>query len=168
MHARISFVLFVFGVMLILGSGGIYLLTTGVIQPTVAPLPDQLVGLPLTMKMTGKQATEEFEILHNQHFPLTSGSVGMYGNKQAVLWVGGAPFDFMAEGMVNAMHDKIAEGNSPFTPIGEFNNGERIVYLLEGMGQRHYYFQSKNLVIWLAADPSVADEALQQILEVYP
>jgi hypothetical protein len=36
------------------------------------------------------------------------------------------------------------------------------------MGQRHYYFQSENFVIWLAADPSVADEAIQQILEVYP
>jgi hypothetical protein len=36
------------------------------------------------------------------------------------------------------------------------------------MGQKHYYFRSKNMVIWLAVDPSIAAEALEQILEVYP
>ena len=41
-------------------------------------------------------------------------------------------------------------------------------YALDGMGQKHFYFQSKNLIIWLAAEPSIADEALKQILEDYP
>lgn len=41
------------------------------------------------------------------------------------------------------------------------------MYALEGMGQKHYYFQAENLVIWLAVDPAFGDEALQQILEVY-
>jgi len=35
------------------------------------------------------------------------------------------------------------------------------------MGQKHYYFRAENLVIWLAVDPAYADDALQQILEVY-
>jgi hypothetical protein len=30
------------------------------------------------------------------------------------------------------------------------------------MGQRHYYFQSQNLVIWLAANPAFADKKLSQ------
>jgi hypothetical protein len=70
--------------------------------------------------------------------------------------------------MTAAMQAKIAQGNSPFTPIDEIQNRDRKVFVLDGMGQRHYYFQSKNLVIWLAANPSVADAAIQQILEVYP
>jgi hypothetical protein len=65
------------------------------------------------------------------------------------------------------MQKRIAEGKSPFTPINEINQRNSKVYVLEGMGQKHYYFQSKNLVIWLAANPALADEALQQILEVY-
>ena len=65
------------------------------------------------------------------------------------------------------MRQKIAEGNSPFTPVDEFDSRHRKIYVLEGMGQRHYYFQSQNLVIWLAANPAFADKALQQILEVY-
>jgi len=156
------------GIILLLVSGGIYLYNSGTIQPAVAPLPDQLAGLPQSMKMTGTQATEEFDMLHNQHFPLTSGAVGIYGDKKAALWVGGAPFNFMAADMITAMRDKISEGRSPFTPIGEFKDGGRTIYTLEGMGQKHYYFQSKNLVIWLAADSSIADQALKQTLEAYP
>ena len=82
-------------------------------------------------------------------------------------WAAGAPLNFMASRMVEAMQEKIAQGNSPFTPIEQFTQGKRTIYFLEGIGQKHYYFQSKNLVIWLAVDPNLADEALQQILEVY-
>lgn len=168
MRTYICYALIGLGIILILVSGGIYLYSSGTIQPGAAPLPDQVAGLPLSMKMTGTQATEEFDMLHDQHFPLTSGAVGMYGDQKVALWVGGAPFNFMAAGMVTAMRDKISEGRSPFTPLDEFKDGGRTIYALEGMGQKHFYFQSKNLVVWLAADPSIADEALKQILEAYP
>ncbi|HSA99352.1 MAG TPA: hypothetical protein VLE49_01795, partial [Anaerolineales bacterium] len=62
----------------------------------------------------------------------------------------------------------IAQGNSPFTPVNEINDHNRKVYGLDGMGQKHYYFQSENFVIWLASEPTKADAAIQQILEVYP
>lgn len=137
-------------------------------HPTAAFLPDQIAGLSLSTKMTGTQATEEFDMLHKNHFPLTSGAVGVYGDQMAALWVGGTPFNFMAADMVNAMRDKISAGGSPFTPVEEFKSGGRTVYALEGMGQKHFYFQSKNLIIWLAVEPPIADEALKQTLESYP
>jgi hypothetical protein len=36
------------------------------------------------------------------------------------------------------------------------------------MGQEHFYFQSKNLVIWVAVDPAFVETVKQQILEAYP
>lgn len=156
------------GVLLLLAAGGWLYFSNQVSQPGPAPLPNEVAGLSLSMKMTGAQATEEFATLHNNHFPLTSGAVGTYGNQQIGLWVGGAPFNLLATRLVIAMHDKIAEGNSPFTPVREFEDRGRVVYGLEGMGQKHYYFQSQNLVIWLASDPAFADKALPQILEAYP
>jgi hypothetical protein len=137
-------------------------------HPGITPLPDRVADLPLTSKLTGTDATEEFSMLHQEHFPLTSGAVGIYGDNQAAVWVGGAPLPFMARELVDAMRDKIAEGNSPFTPLSPRQAGGRTIYALEGMGQKHFYFQSSNLVIWLAAEPALADKALQQTLEAYP
>jgi len=160
--------LIVLGIALFLGALGWFYLDNLVGHPAVVPLPTQIAGLPLTDRITGADAAENFVDLHNQEFIITSGAIGFYGSNQATVWAAGAPFKFMAAGMVNSMQDKITEGNSPFTPTNELKIGGRTIYELEGMGQKHFYFQSKNLIIWLAVDPSIADAAIEQILEAYP
>lgn len=130
-------------------------------------LPRELADLSLTQTRTGSEAIAEFADLHGKEFPVVSGAIGIYGNSQITLWVAGAESKSTAIEMTDAMQSKIAQGNSPFTPVNEIKDGNRKIYALEGMGQKHYYFQSNNLVIWLAVDPNLADEALQQILEVY-
>jgi len=137
-------------------------------QPAEVSLPDSIAGLRITNYTTGAQAIADFENLHGKQFPVTSGSIGVYGNNEITLWAAGALSAAIALEMTNAMQEKIAQGNSPFTPLEQFNQGNRTIHVLEGMGQKHYYFQSQNLVIWLAVDPALADQALQQILEVFP
>jgi len=156
------------GILSIFGAMGWWYFDSLVNDPTVVPLPEQVAGLSLTNSRTGAQAAGDFVTLHDKQFPITSGAIGIYGDHQITLWAAGAPLNFMASGMVEAMQEKIAKGGSPFTLVEQFNRGTRTIYVLEGMGQRHYYFQSKNLVIWLAADPAIADIAIQQILEAYP
>jgi hypothetical protein len=131
-------------------------------------LPVQIAGLNLNSSESGEAAISEFTSMHGKAFPVISGDIGHYGNGWITLWVAGTSADSIAAEMVNSMQARIAEGNSPFTPVKEIQNGNRTVYVLDGMGQKHFYFQSKNLVIWLASDASVADGAIQQILEVYP
>ena len=137
-------------------------------QQDEVSLPDSIAGLQITTYTTGEQAVADFENLHGKQFPITSGSIGIYGNNEITLWAAGAPSEAIALEMTNAMREKIAKGNSPFTPLEQFDQGNRTIYVLEGMGQKHFYFQSKNLVIWLAVSPALADRALQQTLEVYP
>jgi hypothetical protein len=137
-------------------------------QPGELSLPDSIAGLKITNITSGDQAVADFENLHGKQFPVTSGSIGVYGNNEITLWAAGAPSVAIALEMTNAMKEKIAKGNSPFTPLDQFDQGNRTIYVLEGMGQKHFYFQSKNLVIWLAVSPAIADQALQQTLEVYP
>jgi hypothetical protein len=43
-----------------------------------------------------------------------------------------------------------------------------MVYQVEGLGQAHYYFQSGDLIIWLAADKALADTSLAELLAFYP
>ena len=131
-------------------------------------LPVKIAGLDLNSSESGEAAISEFTSMHGKEFPVISGHIGHYGKGWITLWVAGTSADSIAAEMVSSMQAKIAEGNSPFTPVKEIQNGNRTVYVLDGMGQKHFYFQSKNLVIWLASDAAVADGALQQILEVYP
>lgn len=155
------------GILLLFGSGWFFL-NAQVNRPARDSLPTEIAALPLMQKTSGDGAIAEFENLHGKQFPVTSGSIGIYGEQQITLWVAGAASPSSASGLVESMQAKIAGGNSPFTPLEQFQQGSRTVYVLEGMGQKHYYFQSQNLVIWLAADPALADRSIQQILEVYP
>ena len=161
-------ILILTGMILTLTAFGWLIYEQKVSNPAPVSIPDTLAGFPLTDQLTGNQAAQDFSQLHGKQFPLTSGAVGFYGNHQATLWVAGAPLKSMAEEMVITMRDRIAEGRSPFTPIGEISDKERTIYSLEGMGQKHYYFQSGNLVIWLAVDTKTSEMALQQLKEYYP
>jgi hypothetical protein len=131
-------------------------------------LPNQLAGLNLTDSASGDEAIRDFADLHGKEFPITSGAVAIYGNRRITLWVAGTQSARVASELTNAMQGKIATVNSPFKTVNEIKDGGRSVFALEGMGQKHFYFQSRNLVIWLAADPDVAENALQQTLETYP
>lgn len=159
----------VLGSVLTLAGGGISLFSRAVRNPGAAPLPSKVANVLVTIKSEGWQATSEFNRLHRQKFPLMSGAVGTYGvNKEAKLWVAEALFELMARKMVTDMHNKIAEGNSPFSPKGERQQLDRTVYELDGMGQKHFFYQSGRLVIWLAADEEIAEQALKTTLEFYP
>jgi hypothetical protein len=132
-----------------------------------ADLPQQIAGLRMTDSKSGDAAIEDVAQMHGKDFPVTYGAIAVYGDREITLWVSGTSSNEIALQMTNAMREKIAQGNSPFTPTDEIEENDRTIYVLEGMGQMHYYFQSENRVIWLAVNPAIADEALQQILEVY-
>ena len=131
-------------------------------------LPDQIAGYSLIRKSTGEQAIAELNNMHGRDFPFQSGAVGGYGaGQQATLWVSGLERESDAAEMVSAMRERIALGNSPFKPLDVWQDGDRMVFELVGMGQKHYYFRSELLVVWLAVDANLADEALAEVLIYY-
>lgn len=133
------------------------------------PLPDQISGLTLSDIVTGEQALDEISFMHRKEFELATGIRGTYGGtEQVTIWVAGTNTDSDAVNLVDLMYDKIAEGSSPFQSSGENLDGERVVYELTGMGQAHFYFRSRKLVIWLAADEDLAGDALEEVLGFYP
>jgi len=157
-----------FGILLSVAAFGQVYRTNQDLVSKTGILPTQIAGLKLNSTKTGDAAISEFTSMHGKEFPVIAGDIGYYGDRAITLWVGGTSTESVAAEMVSRMQAGIAAGNSPFIPVNEIQNGYRTVYALDGMGQKHYYFQSKHLVIWLAAPPSIAEEAIQQLLEVYP
>lgn len=160
--------LVILGLLFIVGAF-VYRLYQQISEPSPASIPGALAGVALSSAKSGAEALAEVSQLHGRSFPLTSGGVGMYGRRgQITLWVAGAPERFLAKSLLEQMRQELAGTDTPFRLIGERKILGRTIYELEGMGKRHFTFQSQNLVIWLAADPSLADRALRDTLEFYP
>jgi hypothetical protein len=160
--------LIVVGLLFVLTAAAYLPITSRLENPAPAPLPPDLAGLPLSLSSYGRPAAAEINQLHRQEFLLTRAAVGVYGRSQATIWVSGSPVRFLASRMLADMVAKIALGNSPFTPEGERIDRSRTVYELTGLNQKHFYFQSGSLLVWLAADFDLAEQALTQTLEAYP
>jgi hypothetical protein len=157
--------------LILIGTAGFWSYNQRVQNPAPVPLPERIADLPLTQSLQAEEAVAEVSRLHWDDIPLSSGAVGMYGTDHSItLWVAGASYQTMADRMMVAMREKIARpsGNTPFSPVGEHQVGSRTLYELDGMSQKHFYFQSGKLIVWLAADPERAEEATAQTLEFYP
>ena len=169
MKRILAVLLVTLGLFTVFFSLGYFMLTRAFVHPSAAPLPDQIADLPRITLVYGAEAVVEINRLHGKEFLLTSGAVGVYGTKnQATLWVSGAPLEIVAQQILIAMRDKIAEGNSPFQQTGERQDVERIVYELDGLGQKHFYFRSGKLIVWVGVDEPYADRVLVDILEFFP
>ena len=148
---------------------GYYLSLSAPQGPGPTQLPVQIAGLPLTNLTTGQQAIEEINQLHGKAFELTSGAVGSYGqDNQVIMWVAAATDIPTAVEILVAMRDRIDEGNSPFTPTGELQSGKRTIFILDGLGQVHFYFQSGKQIVWVAADAPLVEKTLQQVVDLFP
>lgn len=164
--------------MLLILLGGALLLTLVVFsfigfpqpkQKSDMVLPPQLSGLSLSKQITGSAAVSEFTELHGKTLAVVGGAKGIYGEwGAATMWVAEAESETAARQLLTDMEAKIAEGRSPFTPQASMVVNDRTIYVLEGMGQSHFYFLSGKALIWLAATPSIAGQALQDALNFYP
>ena len=167
MLKRLAIVLmFSAGVLLILGS--LYYWELDYSDLASIALPKSLAGLPLSKASYGPEAVAEITSLHQKDFSLLSGAMGIYGSeRQITVWAARFSSNSTAAQMVNNMREKISAGNSPFSPRREQQIGARTIYELDGMGQKHFYFQSGDLVIWLATNIEIADQGLNAALEFY-
>jgi hypothetical protein len=163
------FLLISAGLLILLSGFTYWRFNTLITNSSPAPLPEEIADLPLVRESTGRQASKEIASMHRKEFPLSSAAVGVYGKEnQVTVWVSGSPFELMAGRMLEDMGKRIAQGNSPFMPLGERTKSSRRVFELKGMGQKHFYFQSGKLVIWVAVRPDLAEPVLEQILQFYP
>lgn len=171
MKKYLPFFLSGLGLIILLGAAGFLIYPQKAQQPTPASLPETVLDLPLSESLQSDDAVAEITRMHGNDFSLTSGAIGMYGADHTItLWIAEVSTQTDAGQMLIAMRDKIANssGSSPFEPIGERSDGSRTIYELEGMGQKHFYFQSRKLVVWLAVEPESAEDTLSQILKFFP
>jgi hypothetical protein len=131
-------------------------------------LPDELGGYTLDSNLHGPEAVKRIVFSHLGEFVIVDGAVGEYGGGVITVWMAEAGSEKEADQLVLDMTNRIPEVESPFTSMGQLNRQGRVIYLLEGQGQVHFYFQSQKLVIWAAAYPELGEKVLNQLLNFYP
>ena len=125
-------------------------------------VPQELAGLPLAHSQQGAEARGEIERLHGKSIPIRDGYVAHYGTQPpvAMLYVSQARDEKLARQQVEQMTTRIRVGNGPFTHLRESTRFGMTVYSTLGQGQVHYYFRRGAVVVWVAADPTIAQQAL--------
>lgn len=137
-------------------------------DPQAAPLPAELAGLELTSAVYGSEAVGQINRLHGQEFDLSQGAVGYYGpGGHATLWVAGTPFAFQAPAVLEAMQRSINSGRFPYQPAGQVEVAGVTVEMLQGLNNLHFYFQSGPYVVWIQADPDLAQDLLAEAVAFY-
>lgn len=166
---RLSIILALLGILLVTSGLAYGAYQRAIATPGPAPLPPTLAELPIVEEQSGPEAAQNIAHLHRQTFPLSGAAVGTYRDAagSATLWVSESPLAPLAGRMEQAMEEAIAAGNSPFIPEATRQVEGRAVRVLTGMGQKHYYFRSGKLVVWLAADEALAQAALADVLAFY-
>jgi hypothetical protein len=164
----IPVLLILIGALIILSAVGILLHPKLVRSPQKELLPQALDGLPLNQAIYGPEAIAGVIELHGVDFALEDAGIGQYGTQgEITLWVSVEPDAATAAELNDLMTEKINEGRSTFTlpEIQQF--GGTPVYVLEGLGQMHYYWQASDLILWLAADHDIANQVLGECLNFY-
>ena len=158
----LSYIFFVLGIVIVAGALW-YSLHIGRFKKVVPDIPQTIAGVAMTQFFSGNEAVVSIQQLHGVDVPLVGGVVAAYGDQNIILWVSDAGSEGEAAILTDLMGIRISEGRSPFTVLGDFELEGKTIYALDGMGQAHYYWQSGELVIWLAADVDLAESAVREM-----
>jgi hypothetical protein len=128
-------------------------------------IPAKLGSLTLTKTAQGTDALTELTQMHGSGLDLTGGYRADYAGEgsQATLWVGLAKDAAAAQAMVDSMAQKIDAGNPTFSDLQTLNIGGRKLYTAQGQDQQHFFYAVNDKIVWLAADPDQAADALHSL-----
>lgn len=158
----------ILGGILLFGSAIFLWYRQSLANPGNLPLPQSLSGEILVEQSIGGQAVREINNLHGKEFQFRAAAVGVYGEQaNVIVWAAQAGLPWQAGGILMAMHESIAEADSPFTPTGHTEVDGKTIYTLAGLGQLHYYWRSGDKVIWLSADEELVETALRECIAYY-
>ena len=133
--------------------------------PPIKP-PDSLAGLKLKEYKTGKEAIDEIFNLHGRKMGIVNGYVATYAGKEgkATVYYSVAKSKKLAQRLIDWMVKRIGEGNKYFQGLKKEHSAPQIFYSVHGEGGKHFFLCKDDKVIWIIADPQVANPVMEDFL----
>ena len=129
-----------------------------------------LGALKLAHALRGKEALQAIDRLHGKKVAAIDGYVARYERNGlvAMLYVSRPSSPSMAGAQIEKMAAGITTGKTPFSHLKSSERDGTTVYSALGEGRIHYFYRRGADVIWLAADPAVAREVVNKLLQSAP
>jgi len=134
--------------------------------PPIKP-PDNIAELKLKEYKTGKEALKEIFRLHGRRMGLVNGYVANYIGKEekATIYYSIAKDERIAKRLLTWMVKRIGESHEVFQGLKKQQLKSQVFYSVYGQGQKHFFFRKNDRIIWIAADPRVANSAIEDFVK---
>ena len=130
-------------------------------------LPQQLGGLSLAKVIQNKKATVIINKMHGKKLDDSENFIAIYGSNHSknILYVSVYENAETAETNIKNMAIKMANGSSVFSPLTHTKMGDNVHFETKGMGLKHYFYRTDNILIWWQVEPDKAVAAYNDLLK---
>ena len=121
-------------------------------------LPKKLGDLSLAKVIQNKKATVIINKMHGKKLYDCKNYIAIYGNYNSknILYVSVYKNAEKAETNIKSMSMKMANGSSVFSQLTHTKMGDSVHFETEGMGLKHYFYRTDNILIWWQVEPDKA------------
>jgi hypothetical protein len=130
-------------------------------------LPQELGVLSLVKVIKNKEASAIINKMHGKTLDDCINFIAYYGSNDSknILYVSVYENVETAKANIMNMAMKMAKGSSVFSPLTFGKMGHDVHFKTEGMGLKHYFYRTNNILIWWQAEPDKADATYNDLLK---
>ena len=130
-------------------------------------LPGKLGELNLIKVIEKEEATRIINNMHGKHLDDCNNLIAHYGNNPSknILYISVYTDDEKAKENLKRMAMKMANGSPVFSPLTYSNMGENVHFETDGMGLKHYFYRTDNILIWWQVEPDKAEATYNDLLK---
>ena len=130
-------------------------------------LPKTLGDLSLFNVIQNQEATRIIDKMHGKTLDDCKNYIAHYGNDSSknILYVSVYENSETAKTNLKNMAMKMANGSPVFSPLTYGKMGENVHFETEGMGLKHYFYRTDNILLWWQVEPDKAETTYNDLLK---
>ena len=130
-------------------------------------LPAKLGDLNLVKVIQNEKATVIINKMHGKRLDDCKNFIAYYGNNDSknILYVSVYKDNETAKTNLKNMAMKMANGSPVFSPLKHGKMGKNVHFETDGMGLKHYFYRSDNILIWWQVEPDKAEATYNELLK---
>ncbi len=130
-------------------------------------LPNKLSELSLFKVILNEEATSIINKMHGKQLDDCKNYIAYYGSNDSknILYVSVYKNAETAKTNLKSMATKMASGSSVFSPLKHSKMGDNVHFETNGMGLKHFFYRTDNILIWWQVEPDEAEASYNDLLK---